>query len=62
MVYCLGLWDALKRVMVTKPVDEGEEFNRVKRIVEACGLGEIVEVQTRREALLVKLKIDLGRK
>lgn len=43
-------------------MSESEEFNRLKRIVEACELGEIVEVQTRREALLVKLKINLSKK
>ena len=43
-------------------VDESEEFNRVRRVVDACGLGEIVEVQNRKNALLVKLKIDLSKK
>jgi hypothetical protein len=45
-----------------KNMSENEEFNRLKRIVEACELGEIVEVQNRREALLVKLKINLSKK
>jgi hypothetical protein len=43
-----------------KNVSENEEFNRLKRIVEALELGEIVEVQNRKEALLVKLKINLS--
>lgn len=42
-------------------MSESEEFNRLKRVVEACELGEIVEVQTRKDAVLVKLKIDLGK-
>jgi len=56
----LGLLDKLKRITLTKPVEEIEEFNRVKHIVEKYQLGEIVEAQTRRDALLIKLKINLG--
>jgi len=36
-------------------VDESEEFNRVRRVVDACGLGEIVEVQNRKNALLARM-------
>ncbi|MEM3703593.1 MAG: hypothetical protein QXX79_04130, partial [Candidatus Bathyarchaeia archaeon] len=50
------------RAHEAESVSESEEFNRLKRSVEACELGEIVEVQTRREALLVKLKINLNKK
>lgn len=34
-----------------------EEVNRVRRVIEASGIGEIVEVQDCQDALYVKLKI-----
>jgi len=53
----LGLLDNLKRITLTKPVEEIEEFNRVKHIVEKYQLGDMVEV---RRVTHIKLKINLG--
>ena len=52
----LGLLDKLKRITLTKPVEEIEEFNRLKHIVKKCQW----KCKSRRDALLIKLKINLG--